>query len=299
MLSKSKRRLLAAAFAIFAVSLLDCRAQFKEEAFSQKFNDDQANQKDTTDKNSIFSLKKYWGALGHKNTMDVTTAFCGSTVLVGGMQIYNKDYWKLPVVYGGIAAGVVSGIWFNTQGKHDTAAWCFAGAGLVYWGTLMDGVINFIPDDWPQPGKAPLYSLLLPGLGQIYNHEIWKLPIYYGIMIGGLDYYFMFKKNFERFRTIYNNQDTTYFPLETSKYYKNLYRRYRAYALLVVFAGYFLPALDANVCAYMHNFEVTEDLTLDISPTIIAPNTDYAMAPVSNMSPGYSPAIGLSIGLKF
>ena len=163
----------------------------------------------------------------------------------------------------------------------------------------MDGVVNFIPDDWPQPGKAPLYSLLLPGLGQIYNHEIWKLPIYYGIMLGGLDYYFMFKKNFERFRTIYNNQDTTYFPLETSKYYKNLYRRYRDYALVVVFACYFLQSIDSNVFAYMHNFEVTEDLTMDISPTIIAPNTDYAMAPVSKPGPGYSPAIGLSIGLKF
>ena len=112
-------------------------------------------------------------------------------------------------------------------------------------------------------------------------------------MLGGLDYYFMFKKNFERFRTIYNNQDTTYFPLETSKYYKNLYRRYRDYALLVVAAGYFLQAIDANVFAYMHNFEVTEDLTMDISPTIIAPNTDFAMAPA------YSPAVGLSIGFRF
>ena len=239
------------------------------------------------------SLKKYWGARGHKNEMDVTTAFCGSTVLVGGMQIYNKDYWKLPLVYAGIAAGVGSGIWFNSQGRHDTAAWRLTGAGLVYWGTLMDGVICYEPDDWPQPGKAALYALLLPGLGQIYNREIWKLPIYYGIMLGGLDYYFMFKKNFERFRTIYNNQDTTYFPLETSKYYKNLYRRYRDYALLVVAAGYFLQAIDANVFAYMHNFEVTEDLTMDISPTIIAPNTDFAMAPA------YSPAVGLSIGFRF
>ena len=278
--------------ALMVLHTFSASAQFRDEAFKQNYNDTTyKTQTDTTDK--LFSFKELFRGLGHKQEIKIGTMFGGAVMFPGSGQIYNRDYWKLPIVYGGIAAGVGSGIWFNSQGRHDTAAWCFAGAGLVYWGTLMDGVINFIPDDWPQPGKAPLYSLLLPGLGQIYNHEIWKLPIYYGIMLGGLDYYFMFKKNFERFRTIYNNQDTTYFPLETSKYYKNLYRRYRDYALLVVFAGYFLQAIDANVFAYMHNFEVTEDLTMDISPTIIAPNTDYAMAP------SYSPALGLSIGFRF
>ncbi len=32
-----------------------------------------------------------------------------------------------------------------------------------------------------QPGKAALYSLLIPGAGQVYNRRIWKVPIIYGI----------------------------------------------------------------------------------------------------------------------
>lgn len=273
-----------------ALSAPRCHAQFKSEAFSQSYNEDSSAQTDSTDK--IFSFKDYWGGLKHTQETDLFTMFEGSAVLVGGLQIYNKDYWKLPVVYGGIAGGLAGGFYLKSQG-NDAYKYCFIGAGLAYWGSLMDGVISYKPDDYPSPAKATFYSLLLPGLGQIYNREAWKLPIYWGIMIGGLNYHFLYKQNFERFRTIYNNEDTTYFSLETSKYYKNLYRRYRDYATLVVAAGYLLQVIDANVFAYMHNFEITDDLTMDISPTLIAPDNAYAFAPTG------SPALGLSIGFSF
>ena len=47
------------------VLLLFCaapsRAQFRSEAFSQSYNDDQASPKDTSDR--LFSFKEYFGAL--------------------------------------------------------------------------------------------------------------------------------------------------------------------------------------------------------------------------------------------
>lgn len=276
--------------ALLLLPCLDCKAQFKSEAFSQNFNNDEAAPADSTDK--IFSVKDYWNGLTHKQETDLFTMFEGSAVLVGGLQIYNKDYWKLPIVYGGLAAGVGSGIYLNATGNHDAAKYAFLGAGLVYWGSLLDGVISYKPDDYPSPAKATFYSLLVPGLGQIYNREAWKLPVYWGVMIGGLHYHILYKKNFERFRNIYNNSDTSYMSLETSKYYKNLYRRYRDYATLAIFAGYLIQVIDANVFAYMHNFEISDDLTMDLSPTIIAPDNAYAFSPSA-------PAFGLSIGFKF
>lgn len=290
MLSRSRKYLFILLAALLAPAI-QSRAQFKSEAFGQSFNDDTAEQADTTDK--IFSVKDYWRGLTHKQETDLFTMFEGSAILVGGLQIYNKDYWKLPLVYGGIAAGVGSGLYLKNQG-NDNWKYCMAGAGLVYWGALMDGVISYKPDDYPSPAKATFYSLLVPGLGQIYNHEAWKLPIYWGIILGGYNYHLLYKKNYERFRKIYNNEDTTYMSMETSKYYKNLYRRYRDYGTLVIFVGYVLQIIDANVFAYMHDFEVTEDLALDISPTIIPPGDAYAFSP-----DGPAPALGLSVGIRF
>lgn len=291
MLSRSSRCLVLAVAALFLASAFTCRAQFREEAFSQSFNNDTAEQADSTDK--IFSVKDYWRGLTHKQETDLFTMFEGSALLVGGLQIYNKDYWKLPLVYGGIAAGVGGGLYLKNQGNENWK-YCMIGAGLVYWGTLMDGVISYKPDDYPSPAKATFYSMLVPGLGQIYNHEVWKLPIYWGVMLGGLNYHMMYKKNYERFRKIFMSGDTTYMSMETAKYYKNIYRRYRDYGTLVIALGYVLQIIDANVFAYMHNFEVTEDLSIDVSPTVICPGDNYAFTPG-----GPSPAFGMSVGFKF
>ena len=275
---------------------LNCKAQFKEEAFNQNYNDSTAVA-DTASSDKIFDAKLYFSSLSHKTTMNVATSFEGSLICVGGMQIYNKDYWKLPIVYGGLAAGVAGGIYFDKNGNSTASTLCYVGAGLVYWGSLMDGIISYEPSDWPNPQKATLYSLLLPGLGQIYNKEFWKLPLYWGIMIGSTSYYFKFKENFNRFREIYNSGDTTYIPSETAKYYKNIYRRYRDYAVLITAAAYLLQVIDANVFAYMHDFEISEDLSMRIDPTIIPSQLPIGNAFASTHD--VNPAFGLSLKMNF
>ena len=249
----------------------------------------------------LFSFREYFGALGHKNTMKIGTMFAGSAVFIGGNQIYNRQYWKLPLVYGTIGGSLGAGIYLNSQGNHDAAKWCFVGAGVAYWATMMDGVVNYKPSDYPHAGKATLYSLLVPGLGQIYNREYWKVPIYLGLMGFGVHYYLDCAKNFERFRSIYleaTDPDVQYtgpITAQQALYYRNLYRRYRDYALLAVAAVYLLQIIDANVFSYMHNFEVTDDLSMDMSPTVIMPEgRQFAF----NASPG-TPAIGLRIGFSF
>ena len=284
---------LAAAFCIYT------SAQFRSEAFSQQYNDDAAADQDSTE--VLFSLKDYFGGLAHKNELKIGTMTGGSALFIGGSQIYNRQTWKLPIIYGALGGSLGTGIYLNTHGKQQAARYCFIGAGVVYWASLMDGVINYRPNDYPHPGTATLFSILVPGLGQIYNHEYWKLPIYLGAMGFAFHYYSDCSKNFQRFRSIYLEATdpaggyTGPITADQALYYRNTYRRYRDYSLLAIAALYLLQVIDANVFSYMHNFEVDEDITLKVAPTVILPEYQFAsINPVSQQT-----AVGFRLGLNF
>ena len=291
-------KFIMAAVAALLLSAFSVRAQFRDEAFSQQYNSDPADKVDTTD--VLFSFKEYIGGLKHQRQIKMGTMAMGSAVMVGGCQIYNRQYWKLPIVYGTIGGSLGAGIYLNTQGRHDAAKWCFIGAGIAYWGTMMDGVLNYNPAEYPHAGKATMYSVLVPGLGQIYNREYWKLPLYLGAMAAGIHYYSDFSRNFQRFRNIYKEAtDTEHeytgpITADQALYYRNTYRRYRDYALLITAAVYLLQIMDANVFSYMHNFEVDDDISLNVSPTMLTPDCQFASAGGS-----VRPAFGLKLGMNF
>ncbi|SKC48463.1 hypothetical protein SAMN06298214_0853 [Bacteroidales bacterium WCE2004] len=281
--------------AIFSV---DASAQlFKEEAFNQQYNDDPASDQDTTD--VLFSFKEYFGGLSHKREIRIGTMTAGSALFIGGSQIYNRQAWKLPIVYSAIGGSLGAGIALNAKGNKEAAKYCFIGAGVAYWATLMDGVINFKPSEYPHPGKATLYSLLVPGLGQIYNREYWKLPIYLGAIGFAVHLYADNRANYLRFRDIYiQASDKSYsgpISAQQALYYRDIYRRYRDYSVLAIAALYVLQVIDANVFSYMHNFEVDDDIALKVAPAVIIPDNQFA-----SITPTSQPAaFGLRLGLNF
>ena len=291
------------AAALLAPAVLHGQArddQFKKDAFSQNYTDTSKQAK--PDSSQLFSFRQYFGSLAHKRPGNIQNLFIGSTVFVGGGQIYNRQYWKLPVVYGGIGAGVGMGIHFNNQYKatgdekfKQYSTWSYIGAGLVWWGSLMDMTANFKSDRHPEPGRSTLYSILLPGLGQIYNGEYWKVPIYMGGMATFVYFYTDFRRNYQRYKWIYDLHNSTEpgvekpsVPMETALLYRNTYRRYRDYAILGTALVYVLQVVDANVFAYMQDFEMDDDISLRFEPTIITP--EFASAP---------PAPGFGLTLRF
>ena len=298
----TRLRLLPLLIALLVPVLLHGQArddQFKKDAFSQNYND--TTQKEKTDSSQLFSFRQYFGSLAHKRPGQVQNLFMGSTVFVGGEQIYNRQYWKLPIIYGGIGAGVGMGIHFNNQYKNTGedkyktfSTLSFVGAGLVWWGSLLDGTMNFQTDRYPDPGKSTVYSILFPGLGQIYNGEYWKIPIYWGAIAGGVYFYSTNKRNYERYKWIYDQASSTDpevekppITAENALYYRDIYRRYRDYSILATALFYVVQIVDANVFAYMQDFEIDDDISLRVEPTVISP--DYAQAP----------AMGLGFTLRF
>lgn len=282
------------------LSAPEASAQFREGAFNQSYGESGEGQSDSTE--VFFSFKEYFAGLKSKQGLDMNTMCIGSALVIGGNQIYNKQTWKLPIVYGAIGGSLGAGLVLNAKGNTKAATWCFVGAGVAYWGSMMDGVLNYKPADYPHSQKATMLSLLVPGLGQIYNKEYWKVPIYLGLMGFGVHYYADCAKNFQRFRNIYleaTDPNISYngpISADQALYYRNIYRRYRDYALLAVAAVYLLQVMDANVFSFMHNFEVNDDLSMGMSPTVILP--DYQLAYSGAPSMGTA-AVGLRLGFNF
>ena len=275
--------------------------QFKRDAFSQTYAD--TTEKTPADSSQLFSFKEYFGGLAGKNKASLKTLTIGSAVLVGGNQIYNRQYWKLPIIYGGIGAGIYGGIHFNKlyqntqEQKYRTfSTLSYVGAGLAYWGSLMDGAIMFERGGkYPNAAKSTVYSILLPGLGQVYNGELWKVPIYWGLMAGGAYFFAENNLQYKRWKNMYNQITSTEesvtekppWSAETAKYYRDVYRRYRDYSVLAMAVVYVLQIIDANVFAYMQDFEVNDDISMRVEPTVLS--TQYAS----------SPGVGMRIGLTF
>jgi hypothetical protein len=297
------RHLIAVVAAVLATLPLAAQYrddQFKRDAFTQNYAD--TTQKTPADTSQLFNFKEFFGAMAHKRTASLKTLTMGSTVFIGGNQIYHKQYWKLPIIYGGIGAGIGSGLYFqnqyNASGDEKFKTWStlsYVGAGLVWWGSLMDGAVNFERGKYPNPAKSTVYSILLPGLGQIYNGEAWKLPLYYGLMAGSIHFLVDNDVQYRRWKWIHNmatTEDDTVErppqPGETAKYYRDVYRRYRDYSILAVVVSYLLQVIDANVFAYMQDFEVTDEIAFRMEPSLI-PQTGFAQ----------TPAVGMSIGLRF
>lgn len=316
MLKKSFAYIILAVVCLFGVHY-PSYAQFKEEAFTQNYNEENPNQtaeKDTTEQ--LFSFKELFRGLGHKQEIKIGTMFFGAAILPGTGQIYNRDYWKLPIFYGGAAAFAGTGGYFTHKYKtsmqdgvgnikyKQIANIMYIGAGVTYWASLMDAARCYNKDVYPLPGRAAIYSALLPGLGQAYNGEYWKIPIYYtGLMASGW-FWYTNNKNYQRFKRIHNeitNPDIEYtgpqnISGETAKYYRDTYRRYRDYSIVATVLVYALQIIDANVFAYMYDFEVNDEISMRIEPTVILPDNEYALNSTYNHN---NAAVGLRLGIKF
>lgn len=130
------------------------------------------------------------------------------------------------------------------------------------------------------PRKAAFYSAVLPGLGQIYNRQYWKLPLVYaavgisaGFFISNMDQYKTYRDAYrQRVANANNPEYVNPYPRysnEDLKYLRDGYRQYVDYSVLVFVAAYALQIVDATVFAHLRQFDISNDLSMRVAPTII------------------------------
>ncbi|RSK47774.1 DUF5683 domain-containing protein [Hymenobacter rigui] len=138
-----------------------------------------------------------------------------------------------------------------------------------------------------RPQKATLLALVLPGAGQIYNRQYWKLPLVYGGLGAtgyGLFFYQSRYKEYSNGKKAYLDNGTPIAQLKGSRVSKEtsienvqrgvvFYRRYRdtfiAYNALV----YGVTILDALVAAHLRDFDISDDLSLRLDPAVLPTQT--------------------------
>ncbi len=124
--------------------------------------------------------------------------------------------------------------------------------------------------------KAMLYSAVCPGLGQIYNKKYWKLPIVY-VGIGVAAYFIItnqqYYNNYNNALTIRTNGGIDqYYNLYSSSELSSIidyYHKDRDLSVIIAAGIYLLQIVDANVDAQMHSFNVSDDISLHFTPSLM------------------------------
>ncbi|MCC7050675.1 MAG: hypothetical protein IT239_02710 [Bacteroidia bacterium] len=144
-----------------------------------------------------------------------------------------------------------------------------------------------------RPRNAALLSAIIPGAGQVYNRKYWKPPIIYAGFAGMG--YFIYKNNYEyqQYRTIYRtlidtikgNEIATSYTPDQLRLLKEGVRRNRDFFIIVSGLWYVINIVDAMVDAHLYDFDVSDNLSLHISP-FVNYTTRQALAPYSGLSGG-------------
>lgn len=258
-----------------------------------------------------------------------------SLPLPGFGQIYNKQYWKLAVLYPVVGTSIGMFVHENKQYKplkaeydqylvdhgymrtpeldelqtelirHNTRRQIYAGVAIAtYLYFIGDAAVNYSTNEVSQVKKATTLSTICPGAGQMYNKSYWRVPIVIGGMASTIYTIDWNNRGYQRFKTAYqlrvdydNNPDKypdgaadEFRGAYSATFLKNLkdsYRRNRDLCIILTAGVYLLNILDAHVDAHLQDYDISDDLTMNLEPYF-----DYS--PV-----GSQPVYGVNMSLKF
>jgi hypothetical protein len=136
------------------------------------------------------------------------------------------------------------------------------------------------------PRKATIMSACLPGLGQAYNKKYWKIPILYA-GLGGAGYAIAWNNNkYQDFRKAYIartdtlDSTTDAYPRYSASNLldlRNYYRHNLELSVIIITAVYILNIVDASVDAHLYDFDISDDLSLRVQPSVwsVGPGSQF------------------------
>ncbi len=287
---------------------------------------------------SEVSKRTRFGKMIMPDSMGLSKMCWISAVVPGYGQIYNKQYWKLPILYG--LVGTSMGLFINENKNYkplkseydrltdqslmrteeldvlqekmirsNTRRQIYLGsmiASYIYF--LGDAAVNYSTNEVSHIKKATTLATICPGAGQIYNRSYWKVPFVVGgfaSLIYCIDWnnrgYQRFQKayhllaDYEAHPDKYPDGPTDEFKGRYStSFIKNLkdsYRRNRDLCIIITAGLYALQIIDAHVDAHLKDYDISDDLSMNVEPMI-----DYDYMPSAGE---HRPTYGFNISINF
>jgi len=141
-------------------------------------------------------------------------------------------------------------------------------------------------EDYPNPKKALISGLIIPGGGQIYNGALWKAPLVYGAYGTVITLITTNKRQHEYFSIQYSNWvnntrlDNPDLPVDdliTSNFtqpsqvreIRDQYLKSKEFSWIALFGVTLLSVADAFVDCHLKDFDISDDLSLEWKPALL------------------------------
>ncbi len=131
--------------------------------------------------------------------------------------------------------------------------------------------------------RAWMYSAMIPGLGQFYNEQYWRIPIIYAVLagFGGCAIYYHREYVEYKRKLIRGEHESSAFVN-----YVNFCRSAQDVFIALTALWYLANVFDAYVGASLKTFDISDDIGLKVQPTVSSTTQN-------------TPAIGLSLTWRF
>lgn len=263
-----------------------------------------------------------------RDTIPISRVCAFSAIAPGFGQLYNKQAWKIPILYGAVGTSAYFAFQQNSKYReykkqydimkranapqsetdpvqsqmirHNTArTLLFIGAIGSYIYFIGDAALNY-KGPVNSIKKATTLSTICPGAGQIYNKSYWKMPILLGGM-ATMGYVINFNnRGYDRFKLAYDlvvdgnpatvDEFNGRYTADYLRKLKNNYRRNRDLCIIITAGLYILNIVDAHVDAHMKDYDISDDLSMTLEPSMVNMYT---------MRSGTVNGLGLSFNLRF
>ncbi|AFK04878.1 hypothetical protein Emtol_3752 [Emticicia oligotrophica DSM 17448] len=133
------------------------------------------------------------------------------------------------------------------------------------------------------PRTILIRSLILPGWGQASNKQYWVIPIVYGAAAGGIYAIWWNNGKYKFYKSylseiVIDKKTEVYIPINgelRGPFVKTqiepavkAYHRQRDLSWIGLAVGWTLQAIQANVSAHLRGFDMTEDISFKIEPSV-------------------------------